>query len=72
LVAPYRWAAGLLWRRVDEKTVDRNIEAFGISFNSSSTVLRLWTTGRLSTYLTAFLVGLLGLLCLFVGGATLW
>jgi NADH-quinone oxidoreductase subunit L len=71
-VVPYRWAAGLLWRQVDEKTIDRNLETLGISFNSSSTVLRLWTTGRLSTYLTAFWVGLLGLLCLFVGGATLW
>jgi NADH-quinone oxidoreductase subunit L len=71
-VRPYRWASNLLWRQVDVKGVDKTLESFGMSFDSSSTVLRLWTTGRLSTYLTAFLVGLLGLLCLFVGRATLW
>jgi NADH-quinone oxidoreductase subunit L len=72
LVSPYRWAAGLLWRQVDTKVVDKNLEDFGTSFDASSTVLRLWTTGRLSTYLTAFVAGLLGLLAYFVGRTTLW
>ena len=72
LVNPYRWAAGLLWRQVDKRVVDKNLEGFGISFDASSTVLRLWTTGRLSTYLIAFLAGLLGLLAYFVGRTTLW
>jgi hypothetical protein len=35
-------------------------------------MMRLWTTGRLSTYLKAFLVGLVGFLALFVGRVTLW
>jgi NADH-quinone oxidoreductase subunit L len=71
-VRPYRWAAAFLWKRIDERGLDKTLENFGISFDSASMAMRLWTTGRLSTYLKAFLVGLVGLLCLFVGMATLW
>jgi NADH-quinone oxidoreductase subunit L len=72
LVRPYRWAAGVLWRRVDEKGLDKSLESFGLAFDSASMAMRLWTTGKLSTYLKAFLVGLVGLLCLFVGVSTFW
>jgi NADH-quinone oxidoreductase subunit L len=72
LVRPYRWTASLLWRQVDEKTVDKYLESLGFSFHSASMAMRLWTTGRLSTYLKAFLVGLVGLLCLFASRGTLW
>jgi len=72
IVQPYRWAATLLWRQIDEKHLDANIEGFGISFNAASLMMRVWSTGRLSTYLKAFLVGLAGLLCLLVGRVTLW
>jgi NADH-quinone oxidoreductase subunit L len=72
LVRPYRRAAALLWRKVDEKLLDRTLESFAFTFETSSTALRLWTTGKVSTYLKAFLLGLVGLLCLFVGWATLW
>lgn len=72
LVRPYRWAAKILWQRIDEKGLDQGLESFGISFESTSVMMRLWTTGRLSTYLKVFLAGLVGLLCLFVGRVTLW
>ena len=72
LVRPYRRAAALLWQRVDEKVLDRTLESFAPTFETSSTALRLWTTGKVSTYLKAFLLGLVGLLCLFVGWVTLW
>jgi NADH-quinone oxidoreductase subunit L len=67
LVRPYRWAAGLLWQRVDEKGVDKTLESFGISFETISMAMSLWTTGKLSTYLKAFLLGLVGFLCIFLG-----
>jgi NADH-quinone oxidoreductase subunit L len=68
----YQRVAGVLWQRVDEKGLDKSLEGLGISFNSASMAMRLWTTGKLSTYLKAFLVGLVGLLCIFAGGAILW
>jgi NADH-quinone oxidoreductase subunit L len=37
-VRPYRWASNLLWRQVDVKGVDKTLESFGMSFDSSSTV----------------------------------
>ena len=72
LVRPYRWAAGFLWQRVDEQSLDKTLETFGISFESASMTMRLLTNGKLSTYLKAFLVGLLGILCLFISRSTLW
>jgi NADH-quinone oxidoreductase subunit L len=71
-VRPYRWISAVLWQRVDESGIDKTIESFGISFDAASMALRLITTGRLSSYLKALLVGLVGLLCLFVGSSTLW
>jgi NADH-quinone oxidoreductase subunit L len=71
-VRPYRWAAGNLWQQVDEKLLDKSIESLGAGFESASMAMRLWTTGKLSTYLKAFLLGLVVLLCLFVGRVTLW
>jgi NADH-quinone oxidoreductase subunit L len=72
IARPYAWASGALWQRVDEKSLDKTLESFGISFSSASMAMRLCTTGKLSTYLKAFLVGLAGLLCLFIGRAILW
>jgi NADH-quinone oxidoreductase subunit L len=66
-VRPYQWLAGILWRQVDEKSLDRTFEGLGMSFETSSTVMGLWTTGKLSTYLKAFLLGLVGFLCIFLG-----
>jgi NADH-quinone oxidoreductase subunit L len=71
-IRPYRWAATMLWQQIDKKRINQGLENFAISFDGASILLRLWTTGRLSTYLKAFLVGLVGLLCLFIGRITLW
>ncbi len=71
-IRPYRWASENLWQRMVEKNLDQGLERFGTRFHSTSLTMRLWTTGRLSTYLKAFLVGLVGLLCLFVGRVALW
>jgi NADH-quinone oxidoreductase subunit L len=72
LVRPYQWAAGMLWQRVDEGGLDRGLEGLALGFDSASMAMRLWTTGKISTYLKAFLVGLLGLLCLFAGRILFW
>ena len=72
LVRPYHGAARLLWHRVDEKILDGTLESFALTFDTCSAALRLWTTGKVSTYLKAFLLGLVGLLGLFAGWATLW
>ena len=72
VVRPYQWASTFFWQKIDKKQLDQNFESLGISFNAASVVMRLWTTGRISTYLKAFLVGLAGFLALFVGRVTLW
>jgi len=72
VVRPYRWAAGMLWQRVDERSLDKGLETLALSFESVSMAMRLWTTGRISTYLKAFLVGLVGLLCLFAARVIFW
>ena len=69
---PYKRAAAILWQRVDEGQLDKNLEGIGFGFNAASIMMRLWTTGKLSTYLKAFMIGLMGLLALFVGRVTLW
>ncbi len=72
VVRPYQWAAAVIWHRIDERLLDKNLEGIGIGFNSSSVTMRLLTTGRLSTYLKAFMIGLIVLLALFAGRVTLW
>ncbi len=66
LVRPYQWMSGVLWQRLDEKGLDRTLESLGTSIETGSMVIRLWTTGRLSTYLKAFLLGLAVFLCIFL------
>lgn len=63
---PYRGVAGFLWRNVDEAGIDRGLVGAGGAFPSLSLGLRLWTTGRLSTYLRMFLVGLAAILAALV------
>lgn len=72
LVRPYRWTSTMLWKQIDEKHLDQNLERFGISFDSASRMMRTWTTGRLSTYLKVFLAGLVGILGLLAGRVILW
>ena len=71
-VRPYQWAATMLWQQIDVKRINQGLENFAMSFDAASVIMRLWTTGRLSTYLIAFLLGLVGVLALFAGRVTLW
>jgi NADH-quinone oxidoreductase subunit L len=58
IAGPYHRLAGLLWRQVDEGGVDRIILGYGSTFPLISLGLRLWTTGKLSTYLKMMLLGM--------------
>lgn len=66
IAGPYRTLAGILWRDVDERGVDRGVISSGQLFPYLSLSLRLWTTGRLSTYLAMLLLGFTAILCLFI------
>jgi NADH-quinone oxidoreductase subunit L len=54
---PYRTVAHFLWVNVDEATVDAGMIGYGRMFGAFSSLLRIWTTGRLSTYLLMLLLG---------------
>jgi NADH-quinone oxidoreductase subunit L len=58
IARPYQWFSGLLWRDVDEAGVDRSYEKTASGFGIFSGFMGLWTTGRLSTYLTMLFLGL--------------
>ncbi len=57
LVRPYQAMAKILWQQVDEGTIDDRFDGAGAAFRFFSSGLRLWTTGRLSTYLRMILLG---------------
>ncbi len=57
VVAPYRAMARVFWLNVDEAGIDDRFDATGGAFRFLSSGLRLWTTGRLSTYLKMILLG---------------
>ncbi len=58
IARPYQWFSGILWGDVDEGGVDRSYEQTAKGFKVFSGFLGLWTTGRLSTYLTMVFLGL--------------
>jgi NADH:ubiquinone oxidoreductase subunit 5 (subunit L)/multisubunit Na+/H+ antiporter MnhA subunit len=58
IARPYQWLAGGLWQDVDEGGVDRGFEATASGLKILSGFMGLWTTGRLSTYLTMLFFGL--------------
>jgi NADH-quinone oxidoreductase subunit L len=58
IARPYAYLSGILWQQVDEGGVDRGFEGAARGFKVFSGFLGLWTTGRLSTYLTMLFVGL--------------
>jgi NADH-quinone oxidoreductase subunit L len=62
LVGPYRAMARIFWLNVDEGVVDDRFDATGSIFRFFSFGLRLWTTGRLSTYLKMVLLGFTAIL----------
>ncbi len=60
--------AQILWTRVDEAGVDKGFLLSGRFFPHISLGLRLWTTGRLSTYLGMLLLGFTALICILALG----
>jgi NADH-quinone oxidoreductase subunit L len=59
IVRPYQFLAGVLWQQVDEAGLDRGCyEGTARGFHFLSSLVGLWTTGRLSMYLTMLLLGL--------------
>jgi NADH-quinone oxidoreductase subunit L len=58
IARPYEWLAGFWWQRVDEGGLDRGYEKTAQGFNLLSGLMGLWTTGRLSLYLTMLFLGL--------------
>ncbi|NSW86859.1 MAG: NADH-quinone oxidoreductase subunit L [Syntrophobacteraceae bacterium] len=66
LARPYMELARILWLKVDEGALDGCIAASSRTFPLLGSVLRLWTTGRISTYLLGLLVGLTVMLGLLV------
>lgn len=69
VVRPYQALAGWLWRDVDEKIVDGTAERTGRLMALASSGVRLWTTGRISTYLSMLLAGLVFILLILLAGA---
>ena len=63
IVAPYRAAAGFLWKRVDTEWVDGCLNGMALSVPSLAERLRGWTTGRVSQYVTMMLAGFALILC---------
>jgi len=70
LVAPYRRLAQFSWQFLDEGTVDEGFDRTASLFSGMSSVLGLWTTGRLSFYLKMVLVGFAAILGLLVADWT--
>ncbi|HZE21891.1 MAG TPA: NADH-quinone oxidoreductase subunit L [Desulfobaccales bacterium] len=58
IARPYQWFSGILWGKVDEGGVDRGYESTARGFKIFSGFIGLWTTGRLSTYLTMIFLAL--------------
>jgi len=68
VVRPYEQAAEILSRRVDRGGVDAVLTGSGRLASRWSLNLRMWTTGRLSTYLGALLIGFTAMLCILALG----
>jgi NADH-quinone oxidoreductase subunit L len=69
---PYQRIAGFLWAVVDEGGVDRAFVQSAAAFPILSIGLRLWTTGRLSTYLKMIFLGFVVILGAVVVGWYPW
>ncbi len=63
LVRPYQYLARIFWLYIDEGGFDNLVVGFGKMFGFFSTGARLWTTGRLSTYLSMLFLGFTLILC---------
>jgi NADH-quinone oxidoreductase subunit L len=63
IVRPYRGLADVLWHRIDEGVVDNALVNSGRLLPTLSNIMRLWTTGKLSTYLGMLFLGFTVILC---------
>jgi NADH-quinone oxidoreductase subunit L len=68
LVYPYRFMARVFWIQVDERGIDDRLDDTGGVFGRLSLGARLWTTGRLSTYLLMLLLGFTAILAILGAG----
>ena len=71
-VAPYQAISRFLWVKVDEGVVDSGFAQTAGLFPVFSFSIRLWTTGRLSTYLKMLFLGFTAILAAIVLGWYLW
>jgi len=67
IARPYRSVATLLWLRMEEGVLDRTTSGAAALLSRASSGVRLWTTGRLSTYLLMLLAGLTLILLVAAG-----
>jgi NADH-quinone oxidoreductase subunit L len=72
IVRPYQGIAKFLWLKIDEGSLDEGIDRTGNLFPFFSMGLRLWTTGRMSTYLRMLLLGFTAILCALAIGWYSW
>ncbi len=63
IARPYKKLSELLWVYADEKMLDGGIVGSGRTLPEFASVLRLWTTGRISTYLGMLFLGFAALAC---------
>ncbi len=68
VVRPYERASALLSDKADHGGIDAVLTGAGRLASRWSMNLRLWTTGRLSTYLGALLIGFTAMLCILALG----
>jgi len=67
LARPYRSGANLLWLRVEQGLLETASSGAAALLGRASSGVRLWTTGRLSTYLLMLLAGLVLILLIAAG-----
>ncbi len=63
ITAPYRKAAVVLWQKVDAGWVDAGLDQSARSFPALAERLRLWTTGRVSQYVSMTIAGFALIVC---------
>jgi NADH:ubiquinone oxidoreductase subunit 5 (subunit L)/multisubunit Na+/H+ antiporter MnhA subunit len=59
----FRATAGFLWRKIDAGWVDAGLDQSARTFLLLAERLRLWTTGRVSQYVSMMVAGLTLILC---------
>ena len=63
IITPYRTTAGFLWQKVDAGWVDAGLAQSARFFLDLAERLRLWTTGRISQYVSMMVAGFTLILC---------